>query len=381
MRKAAALLPACLAAVAAPASAGTVSTSLFGTASDGRRIDLIRLANDRGMTVRISTRGGAVTAIEAPDRKGRLVNVVLGRPDFAGWEKAGAFNTIVGRYANRIGGGGFSLDGHFYKLSGANRAGVILHSGPTGFASQIWSAQTFKRPEAVGVVLHYVSPDGEGGFPGELTVDVTYTLTNADVLRIDYDARTTKPTVVNLTNHSYFNLGGAAAGQIYNHIVQIFASGITPTDANQIPTGAIMPVAGTAFDMRNPSRLGPHVYATDPQVLIGQGIDHNFVLDRSGPGLTVAARLYDPASGRKLEVRTTEPGVQVYTGNHLDGTIVGEGGRTLRQGDGIAFETQHFPDSPNKSNFPFTVLRPGERFHSTTEFAFSTDAEARKPRR
>ncbi|MFD1611176.1 aldose epimerase family protein [Sphingomonas tabacisoli] len=364
------------ATLAFPAAAhgATASIAPFGEAPDGA-VRLITLANGHGMTVRFSTRGGAITAIEVSDRKGRIASVVLGRPDFAGWEKAGSFNTVVGRYANRIGGGGFTLDGRFYPIAGANAHKVILHGGPNAFASRMWTAETFERPDAAGAVMSYVSADGENGFPGALTVRMTYTLTESNVLRIDYRATTTKPTVVNLTNHTYFNLGGDESGPVYNQIMQVFASKVTPTDADQIPTGELLAVDGTPFDFRRPTRIGDRVFSPDPQMMIGQGIDHNFVLDPAPAGaLRTAVRLQDPESGRQMEVRTTEPGVQIYSGNRLDGTIVGAHGRTLRQSDGIAFETQHFPDSPNKPAFPTTVLRPGQVFQSTTEYAFSTDA-------
>lgn len=361
-------------ALPAAAQGATASIAPFGQAADGA-VRLITLANGHGMIVRFSTRGGAITAIEVPDRKGRIASVVLGRPDFAGWEKAASFNTVVGRYANRIGGGGFTLDGRFYPIAGANAHKVILHGGPNAFASRLWTAETFDRPDAAGAVMTYVSADGENGFPGELTVRMTYTLTETNVLRIDYRATTTRPTVVNLTNRTYFNLGGDESGPVYNQIMQVFAGKLTPTDADQIPTGELAAVNGTPFDFRRPTRIGDRVFSPDPQMMIGQGIDHNFVLDPAPAGaLRTAVRLHDPESGRQMEVRTTEPGVQIYSGNHLDGTIVGAHGRTLRQSDGIAFETQHFPDSPNKPAFPPTVLRPGQVFQSTTEYAFSTDA-------
>jgi aldose 1-epimerase len=358
-----------------PVWAAEASRSPFGTSAAGETVEIITLKNKGGMIVRFSTRGGAILEIGAPDRKGARNNVVLGHPDFAAWEKAGSFNTVVGRFANRIGGGGFTLDDVFYKLAGANPNNVVLHGGPGGFASRLFMTETFESPTAAGATMTYVSADGENGFPGELTLEMTYTLTEESVLRLDYVATTTKPTVVNLTNHTYFNIGGYDSGPVYDQVMQVFASRLTPTDAHQVPTGEIATVEGTPFDFRKPTRVGERIYSTDPQMLLARGIDHNFVLDRQpGGGLSVAARLTDPKSGRQMEVRTTEPGVQIYTSNFMNGAALGANGRTLRQGDAIAFETQHFPDSPNKPSFPTTVLRPGETFRSTTEYAFSTDA-------
>ena len=374
MRFLGAAATACGLIVASHAAAATASKTVFGKAEDGRTVELVTLKNDRGMTVRFSTRGGTFVEIDAPDRRGKSANVILGMPDFAHWEKAGAFNSVVGRYANRIAGGGFTLDGKFYKLQANPATGVAMHGGPKGFGSQIWQAKTFQRADEAGAELTYVSADGENGYPGELHVTMTYTLTDANVLRLDYAATTTKPTVINLTNHTYFNIGGFDAGSVNDQAMQVFASRWTPTDEHQVPLGQIVPVAGTPFDFRQPTRIGDRVYSTDPQMVLAKGIDHNFVLDKAEGALATAVKLRDPKSGRTLEVRTTEPAVQVYTGNNLNGSMIGAGGRTLRQGDGVAFETEHFPDSPNKPNFPTTVLRPGQHFHSVTEFVFGTDA-------
>jgi aldose 1-epimerase len=354
----------------------TASTNLFGIAQDGARVDLITLRNDNGMTVKISSRGGTITEIAVPDREGRFGNVVLGAGSFEGWEKLGGFNSVIGRYANRIGGGGFTLDGTFHELPANARTGVILHGGFPGFSGKIFAADTFERDGRAGVALTYVSPDGENGFPGEVTLTVTYSVGNDDTLRLDYVATTTKPTVVNFTNHAYFTLGTHASGPVYDQMLQVFASRWTPTDENQVPTGEIASVEGTPFDFRKPARIGDRVYSSDPQMLLAKGLDHNFVIDEEpGKKPRVAARLTDPKSGRQLEVRTTEPGVQIYTSNNMFGSTVDGDGRAMRQSDAIAFETEHFPDSPNKPNFPSTVLRPGETFHSITEFVFSTDKE------
>ncbi|UAK24780.1 aldose epimerase family protein [Sphingomonas nostoxanthinifaciens] len=372
------LLACILAAGAAAADAASVTRAPFGTAPDGQ-VELITLANDHGMTAKVSTRGGAFVELEAPDRNGRPANVVLGHDGFAEWEKAGGFNTVIGRFANRIANGGFTLDGHFYPIGGASPANkVVLHSGPSDYAGRIFAAAPFQHGGDVGVMLTLKSPDGDGGFPGALDLTMTYTLTAANVVRIDYRATTTKPTVLNLTNHTYFNLAGSGTGTVDPQVLQVFASRYTPADARQIPTGELASVAGTPLDFRTPARIGERVRSSTPQLLMAKGIDHNFVLDGTPGGAPFdAVRLTDPASGRVLTVRTTEPGVQIYTGNGLNGGAVGTGGQTLRQGDGIAFETQHFPDSPNQPTFPTTVLRPGQTFRSTTEWAFSTEGGAR----
>jgi aldose 1-epimerase len=356
-------------------AAPTAATSTFGTSADGQTVRLVTLRNDRGMVVRFSARGGTFTEIDVPDRRHKSANIILGKPDFAAWERGGPFNNVIGRYANRISGGGFSLDGVFYKLAGASPATrVVSHGGPRGFGDRLWGVETFERNDASGAVLRYTSVDGENGYPGELAVTVTYTLTDDDILRLDYRATTTKPTVLNLTNHTYWNLGGADSGVIDDEMMQVFASRWTPTDDNGVPTGEIRSVDGTPFDFRQLTRIADRLYLADPQIVIARGIDHNFVLDKNaGQAFAPAVRLYDAKSGRRMEVWTSEPAVQIYTGNYFNGTMLGANGRTIRQGDGIAFETEHFPDSPNKPNFPSTVLRPGETFQSTTEFVFSAN--------
>lgn len=356
-------------------AAPTASRAVFGTSANGETVEQITLTNDKGMTVRFLTRGGTITEIRAADRKGQFNNVVLGKADFAAWDRGGAFNSVVGRYANRIAGGGFTLDGTFYKLPANPQTNVAMHGGPKGFGDRLWQAETFQRANVAGATMRYVSADGENGYPGELTVRMTYTLSNDNVLRLEYEATTTKPTVVNLTNHTYFNIGGYDSGTVYDQVMQVFASRWTPTDERQIPTGEIVPVDGTPFDFRKPVAVGTRIYSTHPQMMLARGLDHNFVLDKpAGAALPVAVRLHDPKSGRQMEVRTTEPGVQIYSANGFNGGMPGANGRTLRQGDGLAFETEHYPDSPNKPNFPSTVLRPGQTFHSITEYAFSTDA-------
>ena len=338
----------------------------FGPAENGEQAELVTLTNDNGMVVRISSRGGTITEILVPDRAGTMGNVVL----------SSAGNSIIGRFANRIGGGGFTLDGVRHDLPGANpQTGVTLHAGRPSFAGRLFRTEIEEQGDRALARFTYVSPDGENGFPGEVTLTVTYSLGAENTLRLDYEAVTTRPTVVNFTNHAYFTLGTHASGPVYDQLLQVFATRWTPTDERQVPTGEIAAVAGTPFDFREPARIGDRVYANHPQMLLARGIDHNFVLDgTSAAEPRLAARLYDPASGRRMEVRTSEPGMQIYTANNMLGSAVDADGRAMRQGDGIAFETQHFPDSPNRPEFPSTVLRPGETFRSVTEFAFSTDA-------
>jgi aldose 1-epimerase len=346
----------------------------FGTSKTGETVEQITLRNNNGMIVRISTRGASLMEVSAPDRNGALNNVVVSLQNFEAWENAGTFNAVIGRYANRIDKGGFTLDGTTYKLAGANASGVVSHGGPGAFQTRIWKAETASAERAASATLSLTSADGDNGFPGQLEVKVTYTLDNRNVLRIDYEATTSKPTVVNLTNHAFFNIGGFDSGPVYDQRLQVMASRYLPADARLVPTGEIAPVDGTPFDFRQPSRLGDRIYATHQQIQYGRGIDHNLVLDKpAGEAFPVAARIYDPKSGRQMEVRTTEPGVQIFTANNWNGTLIGQGGRNLRISDGITFETQHYPDSPNRPNFPSTELRPGQTFRSATEFAFGAD--------
>ncbi len=345
----------------------------FGRTADGRAVEEYRLRNVAGVEVRFITFGGIITSVRAPDRQGRFANVALGFESLAEYEgEHPYFGAITGRYANRIGGGGFSLDGVAYQLF-KNDGGNSLHGGKFGFDKRIWAAN-----EVDGAVeLTYRSPDGEEGYPGNLDVTVRYSLDEDNGLRIDYVAETDAPTVVNLTNHSYFNLQGEGEGTIYDHVLTLNADQFTPTDAGQIPTGEIAPVDGTPFDFRRAKTIGSGQRSADAQIVAAKGYDHNFVLNRDGLAegeLGLAARVYEPRSGRVMEVWTTEPGLQFYAGNFLDATLVGASGRLYRQSDGFALETQHFPDSPNKPGFPSTVLRPGERFESTTVYRFSTDA-------
>ncbi|WP_229076336.1 aldose epimerase family protein [Actinoplanes sp. DH11] len=325
----------------------------------------VELTNITGMRVRVLPYGGIIQSIEVPDRAGGIANVVLGFENQQGYadHPGPYFGAIIGRYGNRIAGGRFTLDGESRELP-RNDAGNTLHGGETGFDRHVWSA----TPGPSSLVLQHVSADGDQGFPGELSVTVTYTLTDDNGLRIDYEAVTDAPTVVNLTNHSYFNLAGAGSGDVYGHLLRLDADGFTEVGDGLIPTGRIVPVDGTAMDFREPVAIGARIRDDEEQLLLGGGYDHNWVL--RGSGLREVAYVAEPVTGRTLTVLTTEPGLQFYSGNFLDGTFAGTGGRAYRQGDGFALETQHFPDSPNRPEFPSTVLRPGETYRSTTIYRF-----------
>ena len=342
---------------------------------DEQTVDRYTLTNLSGMTVAILTYGGIIQSIDVPDREGNSLMSRSGSPPSTGI-CARVRTLAVSQAATRTGspGGKFSLDGVDYQLA-INNPPNSLHGGAKGFDKYIWSAAEGPGGDGLVLKLTRTSPDGEENYPGTLRVDVTYTLTDANELRIDYRAISDKATVVNLTNHSYFNLGGEGSGDIEGHVLQLNAGRFTPTDRHAIPTGEIAPVAGTPMDFTVPTPIGARIRDSHEQLIFGRGYDHNFVLDRADLAdkhLIVAAIVSDPASGRRLEVRTTEPGVQFYTGNFLDGSITGTSGRAYRQSDGFALETQHFPDSPNHPNFPSTTLRPGETYASTTIYAFST---------
>lgn len=349
---------------ALPCQAGTVETAPFGTLRDGRAVQQFTLTNNHGIRAKVLDLGGIICDVEAPGRDGKMANIVLCQKDLAGIEASGPMSALTGRYANRI-AHGFSIDGKHYDLK-MNKDGVTLHGGPPGYSGRLLqTVGTFKTATTAGVTLRLVSPDGDQGFPGTLTVDVTYTLTDNNDFRIDYKATTDKPTVVNLTNHTYYNMAGG--GSVEGQTLTLMADQMTPTDPYQVPTGQFANVAGTPFDFRTPKPIGRDLRSSDPQMLIGFGYDHNFVLRKSKPGaLDLAARLTDPASGRTLDLFTTEPGVQIYSANHLNGNAVNTAGMTMRAGDAMALETQNYPDSPNKPNFPTTLLRPGETFRSTT---------------
>jgi aldose 1-epimerase len=335
----------------------------------GAGVDLHTLANDNGMAVEILSHGCVIKALHVPDAAGRVANVVLGFDRVEEYLAPGRyFGAVVGRYANRIAKGRFRLDRQDFTLATNNGANA-LHGGPDGFNSRIW------RVDQTGdgaVTLSHHSPDGEEGYPGALDVAVTYTLSDDNALTIRYHAVTDRPTVINLTGHSFFNLAGDGTGTIEGHELFLNASRYTPVDETSIPTGALDPVAGTPFDFTQPALVGSRLRDGHPQLAITRGYDHNYVLDKPSPGeLTLAARVRDPVSGRVLEVLTTEPGIQFYSGNYLDGTLIGAAGKLYRQGDGLCLETQHFPDSPNQPGFPSTRLDPGSAFDSTTVYRFA----------
>lgn len=352
----------------------TISKAPFGMTSAKQAVDLYTLRNANGMVVKIITYGGIVQQLLVPDRHGRTTNVVLGFATLKDYETKNSpyFGALIGRYANRIAKGTFTLDGVTYHLP-LNNGQNSLHGGTVGFDKHVWSATVVPpNGRSVGLRLHLTSQNGDQGYPGTMQVDATYTLDNANALRIDYRATTDAPTIVNLTNHTYWNLRGEGTGTVYDQKLRLNARTFTPVDSTLIPTGAITPVAGTPFDFTRPTAIGARIRVAHPQIVIGQGYDHNFVLDRHGAsGLVVAAQAWDPASGRRLTISTTEPGIQFYSGNFLDGTLVGTGGMVYRQSDGFALETQHFPDSPNHPNFPSTVLRPGQVFRSATVYQLS----------
>ncbi len=344
----------------------------YGTAPSGATVHLYKLTNSHCMRVKIITYGGIIQSLSVPNRNGRTRNVALGFSNLDDYVEQNDpyFGAIIGRYANRIANGEFTLDGVTYELP-VNNDPNTLHGGPKGFHTKVWDAQPAQDANSVGLELSYTSRDGEQGFPGRLETEVRYTLTENNALRMHYLATTSQPTVVNLTNHSYFNLGGEGTGTIYDHRLKINANHYTPVDSTLIPTGRIARVAGTPFDFRTPKAVGARIRNSHPQLLTGLGYDHNYVLN-GGQGLKPAARLTDTKSGRVLHILTTEPGIQFYSGNFLDGTLIGTSGHTYRQSDGLALETQHYPDSPNQRNFPSTVLRPNETYDTTTVFKFST---------
>ena len=350
-------------------AATSIQRADFGKTRDGVAVSVYTLMNKNGLTARITNYGGRVVSLTAPDRSGKMADVVLGFDSLDGYlQNPGPFfGALIGRYGNRIGHARFTLDGHVYQVD-RNDGENSLHGGARGFDKRVWTSR--ELPDG-GLELTYLSADGEEGYPGNLRATVTYHLTDANELRIEYAASTDKDTVVNLTNHSYFNLKGAGAGDILDHRVMLNADRFTPVDAGLIPTGELRAVAGSPFDFRSATAIGARIEANDEQLKIGKGYDHNWVLNRGGGGLALAARVEEPSTGRILEVRTTEPGVQFYTGNFLDGTIKGKGGKVYGRRSGFCLETQHFPDSPNKPAFPTTELKPGQKYQSTTVFHFA----------
>ena len=346
-----------------------IKKEAFGQTASGEPVEIYTLSNANGMEARIMTYGGTVVSLKAPDRHGKLGDVVLGYETLDGYLKNSPyFGAIVGRYGNRIGKGRFSLNGSQYTLP-KNNGENTLHGGIKGFDKVVWKATEFKGKDRADLKLSYLSKDGEEGFPGNLSVTVVYTLTNNNELKIDYSATTDKTTVINLTHHSYFNLAGE--GSILNHELTINASKFTPVDAGLIPTGELLSVKGTPMDFTQPTVIGARIDQQDEQLTFGKGYDHNWVLNNKTGRLALVARVYEPTSGITMEVSTTEPGIQFYSGNFLDGGITGKGGRVYKQRSGFCLETQHFPDSPNKPRFPSTVLKPGQKYKTSTIYKFS----------
>jgi aldose 1-epimerase len=362
-----------LCAMAAPLSqpVSPVTRAPFGTMPDGTPVEVFTLKNAGGMEVRAINYGGIITALRVPDRNGAFGDVVLGfdRLDDYLTKNDPFFGAIIGRYGNRIARAQFSLEGQTYKLA-ANNGPNHLHGGNKGFDKVFWSAQPVAGKNALA--FNRTSADGEEGYPGNLKVQVTYTLTDKNELVVDYLATTDKTTVVNLTQHTYFNLAGHASGDILGHQLMLNADRYTPIGDTLIPTGELAPVAGTPFDFRKPAAIGARIGQAHPQLKNGLGYDHNWVLNRGGSGLQLAARVTEPTSGRTLEVRTTEPGIQFYSGNFLDGKLTGKDGAVYRHRTGFCLETQHFPDSPNQPSFPSTTLTPGQEYKTSTVFTFGT---------
>ena len=353
-----------------------ISHEPFGEVN-GEEVTLYTLTNENGMTARIMDYGAVVQSLVVPDSKGNMEDVVLGFDNLDQYvEKSPYFGAVVGRYANRIANGKFTLDGKTYELPINNKPGGMpcsLHGGNKGFDSVVWDAEKVEAEDAAGVELHYLSEDGEQGYPGNLKVTVTYWLTNDDELRVEYKATTDKATPINLSNHSYFNLAGEGDGKILDHKLTLNASHFTPVNKGLIPTGEIAPVEGTPFDFTEPHKIGARIDADHKQIELGGGYDHNFVLDHEKGELGLAARVVEPDSGRVMKVYTDQPGVQFYTGNFLDGSLVGKTGEKYVKRGAFCLETQHYPDSPNHPDFPSTILRPDEKFESTTVFKFSAE--------
>lgn len=347
-----------------------IKKEAFGATRDGKSVEIYTMTNAHGIQVRAMTYGGIITSLRVPDRKGQFDDIVLGYDTLDGYlQKTPYFGAIIGRYGNRIAKGRFRLDGVEYKLA-TNDGPNSLHGGIKGFDKVVWHAEPIENKDAVGVICTYTSPNGEEGYPGILKAKVTYTLNNQDELILDYDATTDKATPVNLTNHTYFNLAGDGKRDILDHEVMLNADHFTPVDKTLIPTGQIQSVKGTPMDFTKSMTIGARINQPHEQLVLGHGYDHNFVLNHKGEGLVLAARVYEPTTGREMEVLTTQPGVQFYTGNFLDGSITGKQGHVYKQRYGFCLETQHYPDSPNQPSFPSTILRPGQRYNTRTVYKF-----------
>ena len=344
----------------------------FGKTNEGQEAAIYTLTNSKGVEARITDYGGIVVSLKVPDRSGKMDDVVLGFDNLDGYLKGHPFfGALVGRYGNRIGKGRFTLNGVEYKLA-TNNGENHLHGGIKGFDKAVWKAKELKSNNGVGLELSYLSKDGEEGYPGNLSVRVVYTLTDKNELKIDYFATTDKDTVLNLTNHSYFNLAGQGNGDILKHEVTINADNFTPVDSTLIPTGEIKSVKNTPFDFTQSIAIGKRVEEDDEQLKFGKGYDHNFVVNGKPGVLRQAVKVVEPSSGRVMEVLTTEPGVQFYIGNFLDGSLTGKNGKVYQRRYGFCFETQHFPDSPNKPKFPSTTLKKGDTYRTTTIYRFGT---------
>jgi len=350
----------------------TMKEESFGKTQCGRDVRLFTLSNANGMRVKIINFGGTIVSLEVPDRQGRIGDIVQGFDTLEDYIKDGAYiGTLIGRYGNRINKGRFTLDGKEYQLA-QNNNGHHLHGGMKGFDKVLWDAEPFQTDKEVGVKLTYLSKDGEENYPGNLKSTVRYALTCCNKLKIDYEAETDKATPINLTQHSYFNLAGQGSGDILGHEIMINAKYFTPIDDSLIPTGELRCLKGTPMDFTSPTAIGARIGQDDIQLKYGKGYDQNYVLNKDKPGeMSLAARVYEPTTGRVMEVYTTEPGIQFYSGNFLDGTQTGKDGKVYKRRYGFCLETQHYPDSPNKPEFPSPILRPGEKYQHKTIFAFS----------
>ncbi len=350
-----------------------VTRAAFGKMPDGAQVDVFTLTNAKGVEVKAITYGGIIQSLRVPDKSGRFADIVLGFDSLDGYLKDHPyFGAIIGRYGNRIGKAQFTLNGQTYKLA-ANNGPNHLHGGAKGFDKVLWTGEVVQDKRGAAVAFSRTSPDGEEGYPGNLKVRVVYVLTDDNSLIVDYEATTDKATPVNLTQHSYFNLAGEGSGDILGHELMINADRYTPVDGTLIPTGELAPVAGTPFDFRKPVAIGARINDNHPQLANGKGYDHNWVLNRKGAGLQLAARVKEPKSGRTLEIQTMEPGIQFYAGNFLDGSITGKGGHVYGHRTGFCLETQHYPDSPNQPKFPSTILQPGQTYKTSTVFKFGAE--------
>lgn len=342
----------------------------FGSTADGRPVDKYTIRNAQGAEMTVLTYGGIIQSLKVPDRTGAIDDVVMGFDSVAEYEKSSPyFGALIGRVGNRIANGAFTLDGKTFTLA-KNNGPNHLHGGVKGWDKAVWQAEPFQDKRGPGLLLTHTSPDGDEGYPGKVTAHVRYTLTSNNELIVEYHATTDAPTIINLTQHSYFNLAGSKAADILGHELTIHADRYTPVNDGLIPTGELAAVQGTPFDFRTPTTIGARITTSDTQLTYGKGYDHNYVLNRTGDGLQLAASVYEPITGRTLEIRTTEPGIQFYSGNFLDGSFTGKGGRAYPHRAGFCLETQHYPDSPNQPTFPPVVLRPGQDYKSETVFTF-----------